>query len=76
MYFIPIHVASSHCLVGVSAYAGAAQYITNPAYLTAAAVVLSTEARHASWVAAAVNHVQPWSGPLDVSAYICRSGLS
>ncbi|KAF8916046.1 ferritin-like domain-containing protein [Mucidula mucida] len=52
--------------VGVSAYAGAAQYITNPAYLTAAAVVLSTEARHASWVAAAVNDVQPWSGPLDV----------
>ncbi|KIY66361.1 hypothetical protein CYLTODRAFT_463573 [Cylindrobasidium torrendii FP15055 ss-10] len=52
--------------VGVSAYAGAAQYIKNPDYLTAAAVVLSTEARHASWVASAVNDVQPWSGALDV----------
>ncbi|KIY70577.1 hypothetical protein CYLTODRAFT_347564 [Cylindrobasidium torrendii FP15055 ss-10] len=51
--------------VGVSAYAGAAKYIKNPDYLTAAAVVLSTEARHASWVAQAVNNVEPWSGPLD-----------
>ncbi|KDQ58804.1 hypothetical protein JAAARDRAFT_47125 [Jaapia argillacea MUCL 33604] len=52
--------------VGVSAYAGAAQYITNKDYLTAAAVVLSTEARHASWVAGAVNKIEPWSGPLDI----------
>ncbi|KIY65870.1 hypothetical protein CYLTODRAFT_445070 [Cylindrobasidium torrendii FP15055 ss-10] len=61
-------VATSQLLegVGVSAYAGAAQYIENPDYLTAAAVVLSTEARHASWVASAVNKVEPWSGPLDV----------
>lgn len=56
--------------VGVSAYAGAAQYIKNPDYLTAAAVVLSTEARHASWVASAVNKVEPWSGALDVRSPI------
>lgn len=51
----------------MSAYAGAAKFITNPDYLTAAAVILSTEARHASWIADTVNGVEPWSGPLDVS---------
>ena len=54
-------------ILGVSAYAGAAQYIKAPNYLTAAASILSTEARHASWVAAAVNGFSPWSGPLDVN---------
>ncbi|KAG5637100.1 hypothetical protein H0H81_005783 [Sphagnurus paluster] len=52
--------------VGVSAYTGAAQYISDKAYLTAAASVLATEARHASWVASTVNGGSGWSGPLDV----------
>lgn len=52
--------------VGTSAYIGAAQFIENKDYLTAAASVLATEARHAAWVSAAVNKGDPWSGPFDV----------
>ncbi|GLB44988.1 putative ferritin-like domain containing protein [Lyophyllum shimeji] len=52
--------------VGVSAYTGAAQFIENKDYLTAAASVLATEARHGSWVASAVNRFSGWSGALDV----------
>ncbi|KAL1746463.1 ferritin-like domain-containing protein [Schizophyllum fasciatum] len=51
--------------VGTSAYAGAAQYLTSKDALTAAAVILSTEARHAAWVASAVNKQNPWSGAYD-----------
>ncbi|KAF5328756.1 hypothetical protein D9619_011622 [Psilocybe cf. subviscida] len=52
--------------VGVSAYSGAAQFLDNPAFVTAAASILSTEARHVAWVASAINKVQPWSGAFDV----------
>jgi len=51
--------------VGVSAYAGAAQYITDANYLTVAAIILSTEARHQAWQNSAVLNAQPWSGPYD-----------
>ncbi|KAG9001712.1 hypothetical protein FRB90_011553 [Tulasnella sp. 427] len=51
--------------VGTSAYLGAAQFIENKDYLTAAAAVLTTEARHSAWVSSAVNKGAPWSGPLD-----------
>src|SRR4051794_36650722 len=46
--------------VGASAYTGAAQLPTNKASLTAAPSTLATKARHASWVASAVNMVTPW----------------
>lgn len=51
--------------VGTSAYLGAAKFIENKDYLTAAASVLATEARHATWVASAINKGDPWSGALD-----------
>ncbi|KAG9022016.1 hypothetical protein FRB95_000995 [Tulasnella sp. JGI-2019a] len=35
-------------------------------YLTAAGSILTTEARHASWVSSAVNEGSLWSGALDV----------
>jgi hypothetical protein len=61
--------------VGTSAYTGAAQYITSKSYLTAAASVLATEARHASWVASAVNKFAGWSGALDVRFFVQTLGL-
>ncbi|KAF9483116.1 hypothetical protein BDN70DRAFT_963100 [Pholiota conissans] len=52
--------------VGVSTYTGAAQFISNKEYLTAAASILATEARHESWVSSAINRFAGWSGAFDV----------
>ncbi|KAL1666277.1 ferritin-like domain-containing protein [Schizophyllum commune] len=53
--------------VGTSAYAGAAKYLQSSDALTAAAVILSTEARHAAWVASAIHLENPWSGAYDTA---------
>lgn len=54
--------------VGVSAYLGAAHLITDPAYITVAGSILTTEARHQSWISSSGLMGPPWSGPYDTPA--------
>lgn len=52
--------------MGVSAYLGAAAYINSTSYLTAAATILTVEARHSAYLRYAALNENPFPAPYDI----------
>ncbi|KIJ63871.1 hypothetical protein HYDPIDRAFT_29216 [Hydnomerulius pinastri MD-312] len=56
---------------GISAYSGAARYLSSQDLVSTFGAILATKARHAAWVNSAINDANPWSSafetPLDLN---------
>ncbi|KAG1840191.1 ferritin-like domain-containing protein [Suillus subalutaceus] len=51
--------------VGVSAYSGAAQFLSESDYITGSAAILAVEARQSAWINSAVLKANPWNTAFD-----------
>lgn len=51
--------------VGVSAYSGAAQFLSNSDYITSSGAILAVEARQSAWINSAVLNANPWNTAFD-----------
>ncbi|KAG1808918.1 ferritin-like domain-containing protein [Suillus subaureus] len=51
--------------VGVSAYSGAAQFLSNSDYITSSGAILAVEARQSAWINSAVLKANPWNTAFD-----------
>ena len=51
----------------MSAYMGAAQFLSNKTTLEAATTILSVEGRQAAWVSSAVLKGSAWDGPFETA---------
>lgn len=51
--------------VGVSAYSGAAHFLSNSDYITSSAAILAVEARQSAWINSAVLKANPWNTAFD-----------
>lgn len=51
--------------VGVSAYSGAAHFLSNSDYVTSSGAILAVEARQSAWINSAVLKANPWNTAFD-----------
>ncbi|KAG1785324.1 ferritin-like domain-containing protein [Suillus plorans] len=51
--------------VGVSAYSGAAQFLSQSDYITSSGAILAVEARQSAWINSAILKANPWNTAFD-----------